>query len=78
MTVLTEVGICYRGIVSGSINSSVDSSLGKTSRYSIVASWEASIASRISIASIASIANWDSSLNSGQTRQNSDLEDNLF
>jgi len=72
-----EVGISYGGIVGGSMNSSEDSSGGKSSRHSVVASWEANMASRVtiaSIASIASIANWESSLSmdSGQTRQNSD------
>ena len=50
-------------------------SRGNSSRNGVVTSWEASIGSRVTIASI---ANWNSSLslNSGQTRENSDLEDN--
>jgi len=67
-----EVGIGHRGVVSGSINSTVDSSRS-SSGNSVVASREAGIASRVTIASsIASIANWDLGLNGGKTRQNSD------
>ena len=74
---LTEVGIGHRGVVSGSINSTVDSSRS-SSGNSVVASREAGIASRVTIASsIASIANWDLGLNGGKTRQNSDLENNI-
>ena len=71
---LTEVGVGYRGVVSSSINSTVNS-CRKSSRSGVVSSWETSVASRVTIPSIPSVASdWELGLNSGQTRQNSDLQ----